>query len=102
MAMILIEHLINEHRRSNHVFQKKKKTYKVADKYALMTVQSIKESDKKAGYVRPAEYYECRRKLLSKKYRRYKQEDFEKDVERIGHGHYEKELKEVSFETFKV
>ena len=77
--------------------RKRKKTYKVADKYALMTVQSIKESDKKAGYVRPAEYYECRRKLLSKKYRRYKQ-----DVERIGHGHYEKELKEVSFETIKV
>lgn len=84
------------------LFKRKKKELKFADKDALMAVQSVKDVDRQTGYVRPPEYYECYHKLISKKYRRYKKADFDRDVDRIGHGHYEKELKEVSFETFKI
>lgn len=77
------------------LFKRKKKEYKMPDSYALSVVRDVKASDQRAGYIRPPQYYDCYRKLLSDRFRKYKQADFELDVKRLGPGHYTK-LKEVT------
>lgn len=66
------------------MFGKKKKVYKGSDKVARQFVEAIKASDRSYNLYYPQEYYDCYFKLLSRRYKKYLQEDFQRDIEKLG------------------